>query len=249
MSNQEPVVKLIAFTPNPIEVMLFGFKNMHGQVPNSMEEFLLDPSITPQLRADFVQYLAAEPLSGGVQEFVNMVWVFKNVSRAFQQQLTRHRTAAYSIQSMRVVPKEHFAEDQQYHIPPNVKDQGAYEDAMLDIQDSYNDMLTWGEPTEVARGILPLNIFSPITMSINLRALIGLISARLCNMTQGEFKTVALMMIKEVCDKMGTEFSCLFSAPCDRDGFCPHAITCGKSPLLQSCKGRFNDRIKSFMRS
>jgi flavin-dependent thymidylate synthase len=175
--------------------------------------------------------------------------VFKNVSRAFQQQLTRHRTAAYSIQSMRVVPKEEFAVNHEFHTPGNAEFPAVYEDIMFEIEDKYRELLDLGEKTEVARGILPLNIFSPITMSINLRALIGLISARLCNMTQGEFKTVALMMIKEVCDKMGSEFSYLFSAPCERDFRCPHAITCGKHPLLDSCEGKFNDRIKSFMRS
>jgi len=245
----QPRVKLINFTPHPIETMLFGFRNMHGAVPDTMEKFLSDPALTPQLKREFVEFLVAEPLSGGVQEFVNMVWLFKDVSRALQQQLTRHRQAAYSIQSLRVVPKEFFASQGEYHTPENVRLPESYAAAMAEIESMYSAMLAEGERTEVARGILPLNITSPITMNINLRSLVGLISARLCNMTQGEFRAVALQMIEEVCSKMGEELRYMFAAPCERDERCPHAITCGRFPLLDSCEGRFTESIQRYMKS
>jgi flavin-dependent thymidylate synthase len=245
----QPRVKLINFTPYPVETMLFGFRNMHGAVPDSMDKFLKDPAITPQLKHEFVEFLAAEPLTGGIQEFVNMVWVFKDVSRAFQQQLTRHRKAAYSIQSLRVVPKEFFASRGEYHTPENTMLPESYAAAMADIEGMYSAMLADGERTEVARGILPLNITSPITMSIDLRSLVGLISARLCNMAQGEFRDVAKHMVEEVEMKMDKELRHLFVAPCERDERCPHAITCGRFPLLDSCEGKFTKTIQRYMKS
>jgi flavin-dependent thymidylate synthase len=243
-----PVVKLITFTPHPIEVMLYAFRNMHGQNPDSLEEFLASGHITDGLKKDFVEYLAAEPLGGGVQEFVSTVWLLRNVSRAFQQQLTRHRTAAYSIQSLRIVSKAQFATQEDYQSPTNVKDPVAFAAAMLQVERLYQDLIDGGEKVEVARGILPLNIYSPITMCINLRNLAALLSSRLCRMAQGEFQTVAHMMIAEVVGKMGEELGVLFSAPCENTGFCPHAEGCGWRPKLPFCEGKHTESIKQFVR-
>lgn len=242
----EPIVRLVNFTPMPIETMLFAYKNMHGQLPNSLGE--LAQTVSPELKRDFMNYIAVESLAGGVQEFVNMVWLFKNVSRAFQQQLTRHRQASYAIQSLRIVPKEYFATDDQYHTPSNVKYEETYRNAMLAIEKEYEAMLADGEVTEVARGILPLNIYSPITMNISLRSLIGLVSARLCHMAQGEFQVVARLMVEEVTVKMGKEFAVLFHEPCYVSGVCPHADGCGWRPKQSSAEGANSQLMKNWVK-
>jgi flavin-dependent thymidylate synthase len=243
-----PVITLVNFTPHPVEMMMMAFKNMHGQIPNTLEEFIEKEQISSSLRKDFVEYCAAEPLTGGVQEFVSTVWNLKNVSRAFQQQLTRHRTAAYSIQSLRIVKHKNFAGDFHYHVPPNVKDEKNFHSAMLNVEYLYDDLIDVGELAEVARGILPLNIYSPITMCINLRNLSSLLSSRLCLMAQGEFQDVARMMIEEVVTKMGEEFAVLFSAPCEPTGFCPHAEGCGHRPKFPFCEGKHKESIKEFVK-
>jgi len=131
-------------------------------------------------------------------EYFSMVWIFKGVSRAFQQQLTRHRLASYSIQSLRVVDVGQFADEGRYHCPESVRDKDRYHDYMLDIQDKYRRLIQSGESTENARGILPLNIHSPITMCINYRALIGLLKQRLCLCAQEEWKAVVAQMRSEL---------------------------------------------------
>jgi len=246
MSN--PIVKLINFTPRPIETMLYVYKNMHGAVPEGLADIITDSDVTDELKEDFVGYLAAEPLAGGVTEFVSTVWCLKNVSRAFQQQLMRHRQASYSIQSLRIVPKEHFATDDDYHTPSNVKYEETYHRAMRGIEESYSEMVSLGENTEVARGILPLNVCSPITMSINLRSLVGLISARLCRMAQGEFRVVAELMVKEIKLKMAPELWLLFHAPCELSGLCPHADGCGYKPRAAYCEGANTERMKNWVK-
>lgn len=247
--SKEPIVRLISFTPQPVELMLYVFKNMLGTVPENFKAYAAEErnkGHTRKLMEDFMYYLACEPLTGGVQEFVSTVWYLGNVSRAFQQQLTRHRTAAYCIQSLRIHDKRDFAEKQEYLVPDDVKDPLLYRGAMLTIQMVYNTLLDGGEKTQVARGVLPLNIYSPITMVVNLRNLRELICTRLCNKVQGEFKIVAEMMVKEVCEKMGEEFRGLFKRSCERLGFCPHGDGCGLSPPKE--KEPMTDSIKRFLK-
>jgi thymidylate synthase ThyX len=247
--SKKPKVILFNSTPCPVETMLLAYKIMHGQVPDSLDELDLGPDPS-QLKKDFLEYCAAEPLSGGITETVSTNWLLKDCSRALQQQLTRTRTAAYSIQSLRVVGKSGFAYDEEYHIPENVKRPDLYRDAMIDIQENYDRMLNViHEAPEVARGILPLAIFSPITMVINLRNLVAFCSSRLCRMAQGEIREVGRLMIEEVCSKMGEEFRCLFSAPCERDSRCPHADGCGWKPKLDSCKDKNTKSMKDFVKS
>ena len=226
---KQPIVKLISSTQHPIELMLYVFKNMTGVVTDSFERFVDDLRLrwTPKFKREFMNYLAYESLAGGIQEFIGTAWYLGNVSRAFQQQLTRHRHAGYCIQSMRIQSKENFAYNEEFHMPSDVKDSHQFEMAMRNIETMYGNLLANGEPNQVARGILPLNIYSPITMNINLRSVRDLICVRLCELVQGEFKDVAFMMIDEISKKMGSEFNVLFSKPCERLGFCPHAEGCG----------------------
>lgn len=247
MSNK-PIVKLFNFTPSPIETMMWAFKNMHGKISGDFVEFINFQVPSDQVVSEFAEFLAVDPLAGGVQEFVSTVWFFDNVSRAFQQQLTRHRTAAYSIQSLRVVDKRGFADRREYLIPDDVKNRAAYEHNMLEIQEHYNSLIEMGEPVQAARGILPLNIYSPITMCINLRNLRALVNTRLCTKVQGEFRLVAEMMIEEVVAKMGEEFKPFFGAPCEQLGFCAMEPSCGKKKQLPGRKGKFTDAIKEFIK-
>lgn len=227
--TKQPIVNLINFTQQPIELMLYVFKNMTGIVPESFEKFSEELSLrwTPRLKREFMDYLAYESLAGGIKEFVSTSWYLGNVSRALQQQLTRHRMAGYCIQSMRIQSKENFASDELFHMPSDVKDSHQYGMVMKNIETMYGNLLANGEPNQVARGVLPLNIYSPITMVVNLRSLRELICTRLCEMAQGEFKHVAFLMMDEVAKKMGSEFNVLFKKPCERLGFCPHAEGCG----------------------
>ena len=244
--STRPRITLVSFTQHPVEVMLYAYKNMNGAIPDTLEEFMASPNLTEQVKKDFVVFLGNSML-GGVQEFVSTVWCLKNVSRAFQQQLTRHRTAAYSIQSLRVVDKKKFATSKDFHTPSNAVSPLYFGQVMANIERQYRMLIEKGERVEVARGILPLNIKSPITMSINLRNLITLISTRLCRMVQGEFREVATLMIQEVTTKMGEDFRQLFHAPCDKTGMCPFAEGCGFRPKLLTSEGKYTEVLKAFV--
>lgn len=156
-------------------------------------------------------------------EYVDTMWVIKNCSRAFQQQLTRTRLATYSIQSLRVVTRKGFAKNGCYTMPPSLtEDQKQFfHSAMLDIQDNYEYLISQGVSSEDARGILPLNIHSDISFRINLSALYHMLNQRLCVNTQWEYRQVATQIKAQLYDKMGITFADPISAPCVKINKCP----------------------------
>ena len=120
---------------------------------------------------------------GGALEFISTVWFFSDITRAFQQQLTRHRQFGFCIQSMRVIDKKGFAERGEYLMPDDVKDKTLYKSAMLTMQTVYHALLDRGEEEQVARGVLPLNVYSPIAMVANMRNLLHMMEL---NLTHGQ---------------------------------------------------------------
>lgn len=156
-------------------------------------------------------------------EYVSMTWVIKNVSRAFQQQLTRTRLAAYAIQSLRIVTKGAFADEGRYTMPPGITDdqQHKFHDAMVSAQNHYQWLIDNGFKAEHARGALPLNIHSDISMTINFAALTHMLTQRFCVNTQWEYRQVAAQMKALVAENLGEKFSALLDAPCVKTKKCP----------------------------
>lgn len=213
--------------------MMWAFMCQHKPIPSNLMEFERQQRERhgdekwKELKHTFLKVMAKNPHSS-VLEFVNTVWYIEGASRALQQQLTRTRQAAYSIQSLRVVDCSSFADNQDYHLPPKLtpEQRGKFSEAMEVIQDLYGDMKIDGAGAEDARGILPLNITSPITMAINLRALSHFIEVRLCFLAQEEIQQMGQQMVLQVVNMMGSEYSALFDLPCNKLGRCPMPVIC-----------------------
>lgn len=211
------IVKLLNWTPHPLKTVLFAY--------NMMKEKKIEtdiPSLNLKDARWFTKQIIADSLNTPL-EYVSTIWFFDKVTRAFQQQLTRHRIFGFSIQSMRVVDKDNFAEKKQYLLPDDLdgsKRIALYEYSMEKIETLYNRMLKYGTPIQVARGILPLNIFSPISMVANMKGLLGMFEQRMCRQVQGEFKEVVKKMIKEIKDKMSPVFVEHLKEPCKMTGRC-----------------------------
>lgn len=156
-------------------------------------------------------------------EYINLTFVIKNVSRAFQQQLTRTRLASYSIQSLRVVAKQGFAQNGHFTLPPNLNDdqKADFCNAMLEIEARYEYMVANGAKVEDARGMLPLNIHSDISMHISMAALIHMLTQRFCVNTQWEYRQVATQMKELVRTQVHPMFSAMMEAPCVKTKKCP----------------------------
>ena len=109
-------VTLINHTPKPIETMCWARRVMHSAVPDSLEELEKNPKKWLGMSID--DYVANVLAKDGMPTFLEYVMVtfkLENVSRALQQQLTRHRVGfSYSIQSMRCIKMESFARDEAF---------------------------------------------------------------------------------------------------------------------------------------
>lgn len=125
---------------------------------------------------------------------------------------------------MRVVPKENFATNMMYHVPDRVANNpdlfDTYHQAMLGIEKDYNKLIADGVEVEDARGILPLNIFSTITMTINLRSLFHMIFSRTCYKAQGEVHDIAVLLMKELRKYLGDTIVDAIDRPCKFKGSC-----------------------------
>jgi flavin-dependent thymidylate synthase len=226
----------MSWTNEPLKVIFNCFMNMHNEIPSNLKDIKLSQK---DLENFFVMFNKQPHQT--CYEFVNTVWKIEGASRAFQQQLTRTRDAAYSIQSLRIVSLDRFADNKDYtkssKILKNKKANTLYDDTMKYLQAVYNDLLELGCPTEDARGILPLNIHSPITMAINLRNLYHMCELRFCGNTQEEYREVVLQMREEISKKMHPLLAEPMCPICFRTKQCPSPFPCDKYPAFEkTCK-------------
>ena len=231
MNTNQPEVKLLAITPQPLEVIARAIDIWH------QPDFDVIDYTSEQLKDKF-NWLLKQPHQTPF-EFVHMSWILQNVSRAFQQQLTRHRIGfSYSIQSLRVVNVGNFATEGRFTLPSTVKDKNNYHEMMLAAEENYRILIEGdtfmeeitgreisfsGESTEDARGILPLNIHSPIMMACTYRSLIGLLKQRLCIAAQEEWSLVANQMrskISEIEPILAEPLDCMCNRLTNGKGFC-----------------------------
>jgi thymidylate synthase ThyX len=127
------------------------------------------------------------------------------------------------MQSLRVINVGCFAEDGAYHCPESVIDKEAFHGAMLCTQDQYNAAVMSGEKIEDARGLLPLNIHSPITFSCSYRSLIGMLKQRLCVAAQEEWVGVSEQMRAELANVhpiLAEPLDCMCKRFANNKGFC-----------------------------
>lgn len=225
------IAKLVNCIPMPMETAYWAFQNMHNKVGYEVQPFK-----SHEEKIDFLTVLSKIPHTG-VLEFIKPVWYIDG-SRAFQQQLTRTRQAVFSIQSLRIVNVDEFADTDYYHTPPMMSPDALsyYHETMYMIQERYRGLLDRGAPVEAARGVLPLNIMSPITTAIDLRSLVHTMELRMCKNAQGEYRDVAAMIYKEVEEKIDADFARLFfKAPCQKFGFCTSPVPCDMVPSKYKC--------------
>lgn len=233
----EPFVNMLSHTEHPLETMAYAWKVMHEDVPDNLGLFIKE-----HVKQDFYD-MFIEMTNNGIGtpvEYVNTVWVFKGVSRAFQQQLTRYRVGtSFSIQSLRCQDVGNFADSGAYHMPEglNAKRQNKFRVMMKESQEHYNMLIESGVAIEAARGILPLNVHSTITVAMNLRALAGIVSQRTCIHTQGEWKPIIAQMKQQVAKKISPVVAeQLFKKPCEKGSCMIPEKSCGLYKKFFECE-------------
>ena len=215
---KKPYVKLVSISDNILETVRWAADVSRTRIGEDPVEYCKRQNFSKEELEDFFLKMLRESF-GTPLEYISTVWYLDNVSRAAQQQITRTRTGvAFSIESMRVVPKEDFATNMLYHIPDKIANDSdklaEFHQSMLDIEKEYNRLIKEGVEVEDARGILPLNIFSTITMSINFRSLFHMIFSRTCAKAQGEVHDIAVAMLEQLRPYLGDAIVNAIDRPC-----------------------------------
>lgn len=139
-----------------------------------------------------IQYMAHTIRSSW--EFVDVIFLLSDVSRACAQQITRTRNASFAMQSQRVTDVSMAG----HHIPPRVADDQSklefFEDSFSISMSNYKDALDIGFEIEDARGLLPINLHCNLVAKYNLRALVELLAKRSSSRVQGEYGMIVKQM-------------------------------------------------------
>ena len=240
METIKPYVKIITCTQNPLETVRWAAEVSRNRVGDDPVKYCKDQGYSRRDLEEYLLYMLKESF-GTPLEYVHLVLYLDNVSRAAQQQITRTRTGvAFSIESMRVVPKENFATNYQYHVPPriakNPKKRERFHQSMLKVQEEYNQMIADGVDVEDARGIRPLNVFSTITMSINLRSLFHMIFSRTCDKAQGEVHDIAIAIMEQLRFFLGDYIVDAIDRPCKFKKDCMMKLENTQAILGTTCR-------------
>lgn len=183
-------IAIINYTKKAKELLIFSKKTRLNMSPETYDSIC---DLTEKEKIKELNYIFSTIKSS--LEFVDYTIMITGVSRAFTHQLVRHRVGiSFAQQSQRVTNMKDF----DYIIPTEVKNSLEYKKAMAATNESYKELLNLGIKPESARGILPTNITTNILMKINLRSLSDMMSQRLCNRAQEEFRLVMESIKREV---------------------------------------------------
>jgi thymidylate synthase (FAD) len=127
------------------------------------------------------------------------------VSRAIQQELTRHRLASYSVESTRYVnygnrELQFVVNNGQSTIDPQ------YWAALETIEQTYVGMVNRGVKPEVARDVLPLSLASQVVMSCNFREWLHIFKLRCSPAAHPDIRLIMTL----VRDTFANKLPCIF---------------------------------------
>ena len=238
-------VKLIATTPDPINVMWVAARTCYSA--KSPVEMWQEMDAT---KTDNCLNLVQSVLQSGhtsIAEHVTFTFAIEGISRACSHQLVRHRLCTFSQQSQRYVEiKEDYNElydlfhkfstdetidkmkqiAEKYFVDVNDNNYYSYIHSLL----SYCMRVAYGEKPEDARNSLPNATKTNIVVTTNLRNLMHICELRLCNRAQKEIRELFKLIKQEVANN-NEILSELLVVQCDKLGYCPEHKTCGRKKL------------------
>jgi thymidylate synthase (FAD) len=182
--NGEMEIELLDYTKNAEDLLIFVKHTRRMDSSFSLQEIAQMDKKEKQKELSYILKTISGPW-----EFIDYTFFIKGVTRAFTHQLVRHRIGtSFAQQSLRMGKKDDF----NFLSTGKAVGDPMYEDAMKETYAVYRDLVEGkGISPQDARGILPTNILTNITMKINLRALNTMMNTRLCVRTAGEFQNVA----------------------------------------------------------
>lgn len=180
-------VTLISHTPNAVDLLLFTKSTRLNMTANLMEEIAAWPEEKKMAELEYMSKTIKSSL-----EFVELVFLIENVSRATAQQITRTRTASYAMQSQRVNDLRDFGVVNP--IQEGKESHKTFKNAIDNALASYSYLVDEGVALEDARGILPMNSCCNIVCKYNLRSFADVLKTRKSLRAQGEYAKIAIEM-------------------------------------------------------
>ena len=230
--GQAVKVTLVSHTNDTLRTIAAAYLNMQGNMQHNLYNIGWEQS--KEIFAD----ICKTDIQGAF-EFVHFFFQIEGVTRAFQQQLTRTRLAAYSAESLRFT--DVTKKEMQVLAGPSIWEhsltlqQNAYQEVVDRIEENYVFMVENGMSIEDARGILPLNVLSKIGMSVSYKTLIHMSRVRMCYQSQpGEWTYVFEAMIQNIKGKLGKSGELLAS---QFGPYCEFSLECPfNSSLDRQCE-------------
>lgn len=186
--HQGPKVHLLHMTADPLGAAAAANMMYRGIVVRNLVDVPDDER--HKVMDDMSKTRLTAPL-----EFIDLHFMVEGVTRAFTHQMVRQRTAVYAQESLRFGVKEGEPWGRICAKPPSIDDAAAtivWEQALNNIQDEYQRLITWGIPAEDARGLMPHAMTTRLHYKTNLRNLVDHVGNRLCTQAQFEWRQVAM---------------------------------------------------------
>ena len=152
-----------------------------------------------------------------VCESVCFTFQISDVSIAWREQLVRHRTASYWIQSGRITDYSNVFEDKAYHVPVDIKaDPEALEKwnhHWEKTQEFFRWMRQAGIREQDAREIIGNGVLHRLSWNINLRNLAHMLKARTCFIAQQHWHPIVMAVCAGMYE-VDPMFEALAKPPC-----------------------------------
>lgn len=180
-----------------------------------------------------------------ILEHISFTFAIQDLSRAGQQQLTRHRIGiVFSVQSTRYNNVENMGFYESDVFNENEEAKSIYEEALNSAAGCYQKLISLGIPKEDARDVLPLSLNSNLVMTVNCRELIHFISLRTCKRAQTEIRDLAYKLLK-ICKEQLPEVFENIGPKCKQLGYCNEGSrSCHMMPLKEDVLKAYQESIQ-----
>lgn len=203
-------VKLLNYTPMPIETIVLIWHNSRTEKQASLED-------VPRLYSnDEIKelFLKVYEMNLPILEYVSFQFNFINVPVSFREQLVRHRQGAYWSQTSRTRDLTNFEYYEPSVIFENSEAKQVYEKLMQEIRDTYKKLIELGIHPEHARQVLPQAYQHSISASFTLRSLKHIVASRVCEIAQPDLWKPIIEQIKQQLIEIDELFEVVFYPPC-----------------------------------
>jgi len=222
-----PSARLLSSTPDPEIAVARAARLCYS--PSGISE--IEDSMTRGQAEAFIRKLRE---IGHLSPFEHASFQFYiEGSRAMLTQLTRHRIASYSVQSLRYVTPDR----PEYVVPPKVRGDSRlaeiYAAQMVQAFETYRDLISRGVAAEDARMVLGQGVSTRLVCTFNARSLHNFFRLRCCRRAQWEIRQIAYQMRREV-QRVAPALFDPAGSPCETDGDCPEGkFSCGRVKYLR----------------